>query len=76
MELRNYMAAVRPTPVVEADDRLRPDVSRSSGAPDDWGSRLLDLKGVARPPLFSGAANAWGDWKFKILAIAELVDLA
>eukprot|EP00972_Heterocapsa_arctica_P010025 1473477-Heterocapsa_arctica.AAC.1 len=77
METYNYMAAVVPTPDCQTEDQPpRPDQSRAVSQPDDWGSRLLDLKGVARPPQFDGKTSAWGDWKFKILAIAELLDLA
>eukprot|EP00972_Heterocapsa_arctica_P032531 4793117-Heterocapsa_arctica.AAC.1 len=63
MEAYNYTAAVGSTPDGQAEDQPpRPDPSRAASQPDDWGSRLLDLKGFARPPQFDGKTSAWGDW--------------
>eukprot|EP00972_Heterocapsa_arctica_P048567 7158400-Heterocapsa_arctica.AAC.1 len=44
--------------------------------PEEWGARLLDLKGVARPPPFDGRVSSWGDWRFRILAVCDLLGLA
>eukprot|EP00972_Heterocapsa_arctica_P044506 6570248-Heterocapsa_arctica.AAC.1 len=32
---------------------------------DVWASRLVDLKGVARPPEFTGEDPAWSEWRFR-----------
>jgi hypothetical protein len=39
-------------------------------------SRLLDLKGLAKPVSFSGAEAEWADWKFRFLALRTLLGCA
>eukprot|EP00972_Heterocapsa_arctica_P003864 575303-Heterocapsa_arctica.AAC.1 len=29
-----------------------------------WGAKLLDLRGVAKPPLFDGRPLSYADWRF------------
>ena len=42
----------------------------------DWGMRLVDLKGVARPPPFSGEDADWYEWKFRFLSVMGLLRIA
>jgi hypothetical protein len=37
-------------------------------------SKLLDFK-VAKPPIFSGAPTDWAEFKFRLLGIANLIEL-
>eukprot|EP00972_Heterocapsa_arctica_P031142 4584391-Heterocapsa_arctica.AAC.1 len=37
---------------------------------------MLDLRGVAKPPLFDGRPLSYADWRFRFLAVADLIDLA
>eukprot|EP00972_Heterocapsa_arctica_P079569 11725573-Heterocapsa_arctica.AAC.1 len=53
-----------------------PAEAREPTAPEGWGAKLLDLKGVARPPLFDGKPQSYSDWRFRFLAVADLLDLA
>ena len=53
-------------------DPLGPGVT---SPPDAWGSRLLDLKGVARPPAYDGKAAGWQEWKFRICSVCDLLGL-
>ncbi len=40
-----------------------------------WSVRLLDLKGVARPPSFSGRQEEWAEWRFKFLSAMYLLGI-
>eukprot|EP00972_Heterocapsa_arctica_P056969 8406490-Heterocapsa_arctica.AAC.1 len=46
--------------VVQAEDIPVPDAGDS-----DWGRKLVDLNGVAKPPEFSGDDKDWYEWKFR-----------
>eukprot|EP00972_Heterocapsa_arctica_P103478 15249597-Heterocapsa_arctica.AAC.1 len=37
-------------------------------ASETWGSKMLDLRGVAKPPLFDGRPLSYADWRFTLLA--------
>ncbi len=37
--------------------------------------RMCDLKGVARPPQFSGKKADWGEFRFKMESLAALMQL-
>ena len=52
---------------VPDDDDHEADVSMA------WTVRLLDLKGVARPPPFSGKQEDWAEWRFKFLSAMDLL---
>ena len=47
------------------------DVTRQSFA--EVAARLVDIRGVAKPPIFSGREADWADFKFRLEAIAELL---
>ena len=40
-----------------------------------WASRLVDLKGVARPPMWDGRDATYSEWKYKFEATMSLLDL-
>ena len=42
----------------------------------DWGTRLVDLKGVAKPPPFSGDDADWFEWKFRFTSVIGLLRVA
>ena len=37
--------------------------------------RMVDLKGVAKPPHFSGAVESWSDFRFKFEGVCSLLGL-
>ncbi len=59
------------------DPRVVPGVAearQAGGLPEDeWGAKLLDLKGVARPPTFNGEERSWPEFRFKFLSVMELM---
>ena len=38
-------------------------------------AKLVDMKGVAAPPPFSGDDSAWQDWRFRFQTITALLDM-
>eukprot|EP00972_Heterocapsa_arctica_P007833 1141302-Heterocapsa_arctica.AAC.1 len=58
-----------PAPPAATTDGGRPTAAA------DWAVKLVDLKGVARPPPFSGKAVDWADFRFKFAAVADLLGL-
>eukprot|EP00972_Heterocapsa_arctica_P008820 1294039-Heterocapsa_arctica.AAC.1 len=42
---------------------------------DVWASRLVDLKGVARPPEFNGEDSGWYEWKFRFQSVMSLLGI-
>mmetsp|Transcript_154 Transcript_154/g.402 ORF Transcript_154/g.402 Transcript_154/m.402 type:complete len:206 (+) Transcript_154:101-718(+) len=60
---------------------LIPDEDRRADAPDEsdvftnYGSRLIDLKGVGRFPPFTGLEADWPEWRFRFQVCADLIDL-
>ena len=42
----------------------------------DWGTKLVDLKGVAKPPPFSGDDADWFEWKFRFTSVMGLLRVA
>ena len=38
--------------------------------------KMVDLRGFARPPEFKGVDSEWVDYRFKMLAVCELLELA
>ena len=38
-------------------------------------ARLVDMRGVARPPTFNGASEAWGEFRFRLESLAGLLSL-
>ena len=39
----------------------------------DVSARLVDLRGIARPPTFSGKDEEWPEFRFRMEAIASLL---
>ena len=37
--------------------------------------KFLDLRGLTKPPTFSGHEVAWGDFKFRLLCVCSLLQL-
>ena len=37
--------------------------------------KLVDMRGVAHPPSFSGEDEAWQDWRFRFQTVAALLDI-
>ena len=80
MASRLQVAPVSPpeqamTAVVEEAAR-----AASIPVPDDdagvsWAPRLLDLKGVARPPTFNGEPAGWSEFHFKFMAMLDLLEM-
>ena len=67
-------AAARPVP--DDDEAAAPAAAREPDAgPSAWALKLVDLKGVAKPPCFDGVPATWSDFKFKFVAVAELLGL-
>eukprot|EP00972_Heterocapsa_arctica_P046977 6932579-Heterocapsa_arctica.AAC.1 len=56
--------------VVQAEDVPVPDTDDS-----DWGRKLVDLKGVATPPEFSGDDKDWYEWKFRSSSVMSLLSI-
>ena len=42
----------------------------------DWVAKLVDFKGVAKPPPFSGDDADWYEWKFRFMSIMGLLGVA
>ena len=42
---------------------------------EELASRLVDLRGIARPPTFSGMPEDWGEFRFRFEAVAGLLNL-
>ena len=64
--LQPQVLATEPTlGISEADSSFRLETA----------ARLVDLKGVARPPTFNGSAAAWPTWKFRMQSVAALLGL-
>ena len=40
-----------------------------------WAPRLLDLKGVARPPTFNGEPAGWSEFHFRFMAMLDLLEM-
>ena len=40
---------------------------------DDIAAKLVDLRGVAKPPVFSGKETEWADFRFRLESIAALL---
>eukprot|EP00972_Heterocapsa_arctica_P105877 15596619-Heterocapsa_arctica.AAC.1 len=38
-------------------------------------AKLVDLRGVARPPSFSGVESNWPEFRFRLESVAALLDL-
>eukprot|EP00972_Heterocapsa_arctica_P024786 3656168-Heterocapsa_arctica.AAC.1 len=38
-------------------------------------AKLVDMRGVAQPPPFSGDDAAWQDWRFRFQTITALLDM-
>ena len=41
----------------------------------EWGRKLVDLKGVAKPPEFAGEDSAWYEWKFRFSSVMSLLGI-
>eukprot|EP00972_Heterocapsa_arctica_P065110 9612619-Heterocapsa_arctica.AAC.1 len=50
---------------------VRPDVHSFT----EVAAKLVDLRGVARPPSFSGNATDWTEFKFRFESVAALLEL-
>ena len=61
---------VPPDANVEGDDRVR-----AEGLMREVLSKLVDLRGVARPPLFTGAVEDWSEFRFRMENVASLLGL-
>ncbi len=48
-------------------------VPRDDGC--EWGRKLVDLKGVAKPPEFAGEDSAWYEWKFRFSSVMSLLGI-
>eukprot|EP00972_Heterocapsa_arctica_P075451 11129273-Heterocapsa_arctica.AAC.1 len=42
---------------------------------EDWGSKLLNLREIAKPPTFDGQEKHWPDFRFKFEAVLALMGL-
>ena len=42
---------------------------------EELASRLVDLRGIAQPPTFSGMPEDWGEFRFRFEAVAGLLNL-
>ena len=51
-------------------------VPRDDEDVSDWGTKLVDLKGVAKPPPFSGDDADWFEWKFRFTSVMGLLRVA
>ena len=52
-------------PVPDDDEAAAPAAARVPDAgPSAWALKLVDLKGVAKPPCFDGVPATWSDFKF------------
>eukprot|EP00972_Heterocapsa_arctica_P081453 12006660-Heterocapsa_arctica.AAC.1 len=65
----------QPAPMGEWPQRpggeVRPDVHSFM----EVAAKLVDLRGVARPPSFSGNATDWTEFKFRLESVAALLEL-
>ena len=61
-------ARAQATPVPE-------DEPAGAGGNMNSASRLLDLKGVARPPMFNGDPAGWRDFQFKFMAMLDHLEM-
>ena len=58
---------VPPDAKVDGDDG-----ARAEGLTREVLSKLVDLRGVARPPLFTGAVEDWSEFRFRAENVATL----
>eukprot|EP00972_Heterocapsa_arctica_P041518 6121320-Heterocapsa_arctica.AAC.1 len=61
MELRGATAPKMLEDLVAAAGAPAEADAGASTAPEGWGAKLLDLKGVARPPVFDGKPQSYSD---------------
>ena len=38
-------------------------------------TRMIDLKGIAKPVPFTGTEEEWNDWKFRFLSVCSMLGL-
>ena len=48
---------------------------QSSMSTVDMAARLVDLKGLSRPPTFDGSFKSWADWKFAFENVGTLMGI-
>ena len=76
LELMDVPANSVPNPPALADQ----SVGSSSCAPSlrmltDVSSKLVDLKGIGRPPVFDGSPEKWPDFRFKFESMTSLIGM-
>ena len=61
--------------VVRPEDVPVPDAGMPDVGDSDWARKLVDLKGVARPPDFSGNDSDYYEWKFRFSSVMGLLGI-
>ena len=64
-----------PGPALEAE-RRGGDEPRHQTLTWETAAKLIDLRGVAKPPTFGGAVEQWRDFKFKFLSTMSMLGLS
>ena len=59
----------------EQPEAQPPELGKAPTTVRDWAMRLVDMKGVAKPQEFSGRQQDWSEWRFRFVAIAELMGI-
>lgn len=77
--LAGVVGGAEGTPPVAPTARPPADVpvpgDGENGGNLSWAVKLLDLKGVARPPVFSGRQANWAEWRFKFTNAMDLLTI-
>ncbi len=56
-------------------DAGQPRIAERPGMLIEAAARLVDLRGVARPPTFSGRTEDWSEFRFRFDSIGSLLGL-
>ena len=70
-------AAAAQAEPAQAEPRERPrDAGKEAGDFEKQSAaKLVDMRGVAQPPPFTGDESAWQDWRFRFQTIMALLDM-
>ena len=59
----------------EPRERLRDAGKEAEDFEKQSAAKLVDMRGVAQPPPFTGDESAWQDWRFRFQTIMALLDM-
>ena len=66
---------VENVPLPEAGQAGPPRPQASQAGYSDMASKLVDLRGITRPPVSDGEDTCWNEWRFRFQSLCGLLDL-